>query len=654
MPRIQKIQSDFTSGEISPRLLARVDLKAYDNALLTMLNAYPLTHGGAKRRPGTVYVGEINNSAQKGRLIPFVYSKQSAYMLVFNNGYIEFVKNGSFIVNPTLHYSIASPYTEAELPDITYAQSGNVLFLAHPNHPPQQLTRTSDTNWTLQPITFTYNTISDQWYENPFIKFKLLAGGTGFVVGNAFTIAAPAGTVTQTNGAAGNGTMSGVTIKAGAPTETWTITCISAATNRYEFTVTGSVSGSPTSTWTTGNYPAAVTFFEQRLWLAGTAQNPQTLWGSKAGDYPVFTLGSNDSDAIQLTIASTNFDQLVHLESTRYLLPLSYGGEYTIQGGIASITPSSYRIRAQTTHGSNSAKPMRVAQEVLFAQKDGKKVRAISYSLAEDANIAPDITIFAEHITGNGVTDMTFSQDPDYIAWMIREDGYLLSLTHLREQQITAWARHNTDGLFESVASIPESTGTTPYLIVNRTINGVTKRYLEYIDYTNETQTDCALFGTDLVTKHTVWTGLGVLEGKTLQCRADGNVHPDVTVTGGQITLQYAANSIQVGIGYTTTLELLHPEVSPPDGTAQGRPLSVTEMTLRFQDTVACRVNGNDISFRQFGQPTDTPIAPFTGDKRVSVLGWRSPQVMKIEVVEPVQFTLLGVIMLIAVSSLTE
>jgi hypothetical protein len=280
---------------------------------------------------------------------------------------------------------------------------------------------------------------------------------------------------------------------------------------------------------------------------------------------------------------------------------------------------------------------------VLFLQKDRKKLRGISYSLAEDANTAPDITVFAEHITGTGIKSMSFSQDPDYILWAIRDDGVMLSLTHLREQQVTAWARHTTVGAFESVSCIPESTGSTPYVIAVRSVNGASRRYVEYLDYTGVAQTDCASYGQDLVTKHSVWNNLGFLEGQTVSVVADGMAHPNVIVTGGAVTLLYAANSIQVGLPYTTTLEFLRPELQLPDGTSQGRPVSISEMTLRFQDTVGCRVNGYEIPFRSFGQNLDTPIAAYTGDKQVKVLGWGSTNLMKIEQVRPMPFTLLGV-----------
>jgi hypothetical protein len=244
---------------------------------------------------------------------------------------------------------ITSGFTDAELNDITYAQSGNVLFLAHPNHAPMQLVRNSDTSWTLSTISFVFNAMADYWYENAFIKFKIISGSTAFATTDTFTITTPAGTVATVGTPTGNGTIVGVAVKSGAPSETWTVKCISATKDRQEFTVIGGVSATPTLTWASGNYPSAVTFFEQRLWYAGSASAPQTIWGSVIGNYAVMTQGAADNDACTFTIASTNFDQLIHLESTRYLLPLSYGGEFTMQGGTSSITPTSVRIRAQTS-----------------------------------------------------------------------------------------------------------------------------------------------------------------------------------------------------------------------------------------------------------------------------------------------------------------
>lgn len=658
MAKIVHFQSDFTAGEISPKLLARTDLKAYDNALKTMVNAYSMTHGGAKRRPGTMFIGEVKNSNETVRLIPFVYSKTLSFMLVLNGGVIQFVKNGSFVMNGATRYEIPIPYMESELADITFAQAGNTLYLAHTNHAPRILQRATDTSWTLTPILFTYKALSDQWYQNDYIKFKILAGTTQFAVGDVFTIVTNAsGAVTSTTGPTPAGTNKGVLYGAAVTNtkvaQTWTITCQVSTASRQEWIVSGSVSGTPTLTWNTGKFPSTVGFFEQRLYFGGTSAEPQTIWGSVTGDFTNFTIGPNDGDAVQFTFASNRYDQIVHLESARQLIAMSSGGEFSLTGGTAGITPSSVRIRANTFHGAAPAKPIRISQEVVFLQRDRRKVRAISYSVAEDTNLATDLTLFAEHITGTGVKDMTFTQDPDYLLWATRDDGVLLSMTHLRDQQITGWARHITDGYFENCASVPEETADQTYLAIRRVVNGTSKRYIELLDYTTGAMTDSATFGYN-ATKTAVWSGIDHLEGKTVAVVADGVPHGHREVIGGTVTLDYPVNNVEIGLPYTTTLEMLHPAEQLADGSSQARAVSIPKITVRFSQTSSCKVNGNNVPFRTNQVPLGQPTPLFTGDKQVALLGWRSPHTIKIEQDLPSPMTVLGVALQMAIPDLND
>lgn len=750
MSKLIHFQSDFTSGEISPKLLARTDLKAYDNALKTMINAYPMPHGGAKRRPGSVFIGEVSNSAEHGRLIPFIYSKSSSYVLVFNDGKIQFVKDGQFIMNGPVRYEISSPYLESELDDITFAQTGNALYIAHQNHIPRIIQRTSDTNWTMTAPVITYKALSDQWYQNDYIKFKIISGVSQFLVGHKFRFAVSAlgvidyfptavndsfvtktataytgylssndsksndsgntwtvlvgpthGTVaiTSTTGAftytsaaayvgadsftytmtdadgdtstatvsvdvvaittatsdslSNIGALTGVAVTNTIAAQTWTVTCVSSTSSRQEWVVSGSASATPPLTWNTGKYPGAVGFFEQRLYFASTPAEPQTIWGSAINDFTNFTLGPNNDDAVEFTFASNRYDQVVHLESARQLVAMSVGGEFSLVGGTAGITPSSVRIRANTFHGSAAAKPIRISQEVVFLQRDRKKVRAISYSVAEDTNLATDLTLFAEHITGTGLLDMTFTQDPDYLLWATRDDGMMVSMTHLREQGVTGWARHQTQGSFENCTSVPEGQADQTYLIVNRTINGANKRYVEVLDYTNGAMTDASMTGYN-ATKTATWSGCAHLEGMSVTIVADGVPHGNRTVTGGAITLDYPVNKVEIGLGYTTTLEMLHPAEQLPDGSSHARKVSIPQITLMFQDTVSCTVNGYALPFRTNLIPLGSPTPPFTGEKQVQLLGWNSPQVIRIEQKQPSQMTVLGIAMKMIVPDLTE
>lgn len=658
MAKLIHFQSDFTAGEISPKLLARTDLKAYDNALKTMLNAYSMTHGGAKRRPGTVYLGEVKDSTKKCRLIPFIYSKTASYILVFNGGVIQFIKNGAWVMNGANRYEVTVPYLESELADLSFAQSGNTLYIAHTNHAPRFIQRNTDTDWGFNLINFTYKALTDQWYTNDYVKFKLIGGTNAFAVGDVFTITTNAsGIVSATSGPTPAGTNKGVIYGAArtnnAVAQTWTITCTLSTSSRQEWVVSGSVSGTPTLTWNGGKYPSTVGFFEQRLYFGGTSAEPQTIWGSVVGDYTNFTIGPNDGDAVQFTFASNRYDQITHLESARQLLALTAGGEFSIAGGTAGVTPSSVRIRANTFHGAAPAKPIRMSQEVIFLQRDRRKVRAISYSVTEDTNLATDLTLFAEHITGSGIQDMTFTQDPDYLLWATRDDGALLSMTHLRDQQITGWARHTTDGFFENCASVPESAADQTYLVVRRVVNGVSKRYIEQLDYLTGAMTDSAVFGYN-ATKTATWSNCLHLEGKTVAVVADGVPHGNRVVTGGSITLDYPVNNVEIGLPYTTTLEMLHPAEQLADGSSQSRALSIPKITVRFSNTSSCKVNGANVPFRTNQVPLGQPTPLFTGDKQVTLLGWRSPHTIKIEQDLPAQMTVLGVALQMSIPDLND
>ena len=175
MANLQHIQTGFEWGEISERLLSRIDLPAYNKAAKVMENAYSLVHGPATKRRGTVYLKELFNSAQRGRLIPFVYSLTNKFMLIFNGGKVEFIKEGIPVqTGPGVNYQLTSPYAESELSEIRYAQSGTTMYLVHPNHPPRMLQRVTDTNWQLTSMVFNYNAVADVTFANAFISFKLI------------------------------------------------------------------------------------------------------------------------------------------------------------------------------------------------------------------------------------------------------------------------------------------------------------------------------------------------------------------------------------------------------------------------------------------------------------------------------------------------
>ena len=636
-------------------MLCRTDLDAFAKAVKEMENCYVFPHGGSTRRRGTYLVGEIFDSTEEGRLIPLIFSRTAAYLCVFNSGKIEIVHNGEFIETaPDTRFQLSHTYTEDELQEVNYAQYGNTLFLVHPNHAPAQLSRVTDTNWTLADIDFVYRALTDVWYENAYIRFKINSGSTAFAVNDNFVITVAGGVVTliTDNTTTGNGTLPAgqvIVTDATVPNQTFTINVVLSTTDRQEWTVIGSVSGEMIAQWKTDNYPAAVSFYESRLYFGGSTTQPQRIWGSVTSDITNLTLGPEDTDGIDFSIASGRFDRILHLESHRTLLPLSYGGEYSVEGATGGITPSGTRVRGQTFHGTSGIKPFRSGQEVVFVERGKKKLRAINHNVIEDANEAKDLTLLAEHITGDGLRDIAFAQDPDYTAWATREDGMLLSMTYYKEQSVLAWARHPTVGLWENVAVIPEDVGDTPYLITKRTIDAQVKRFVEFMDYEEQTWTDCSLQG-ESVTAETTWTGFDHLEGETVDIRADGMTHRQLVVEAGIIELDYPAFNISGGLPYVGKVVLLHPEVIAEGGTAQGRNLSIYKVVLRLQDSVGLVVNGEEYPFQTFDIELDTPIPPFTGDIDVRLTGWTTPNNVEITHPYPQPFTLLGAILFLSVN----
>jgi hypothetical protein len=211
--------------------------------------------------------------------------------------------------------------------------------------------------------------------------------------------------------------------------------------------------------------------------------------------------------------------------------------------------------------------PIVVNYTIVYIQSKGSQVRSLAYQFATDSYIGEDLTVMSSHLfQGHTILEWAFQQIPYSCIWAVRDDGVLLGFTYLQEQQVAAWHRHDTDGRFESVCTIVEGNVDAVYVVVNRTINGQQKRYIERFDSRQFTAIQDAFFVDAGLTYDgapaTVFTGLDHLEGKTVSILADGNVHPQRVVTGGSVTLEYAASVVHIGLPITaevTTLNLSMP-----------------------------------------------------------------------------------------------
>ena len=229
-----------------------------------------------------------------------------------------------------------------------------------------------------------------------------------------------------------------------------------------------------------GDFPSAIAVLNQRLYLAGTVSHPQTIYGSRIGDYEDFNIGIDDDDPLEFTISSEQSSRIKWLLGRDQLFIGTVSGEWLATGGANGITPTSIQVLKQSAYGSAFNRAMTVADSILFYQKGGKKLREYIYSNDNKAYLAQDLTFFADHITLPGIVESSYQQNPDSILWNTKEGGGLIGLTYDRTSQIAGWHRHDTYGEFESVASVIGSTGEDElWFVVSRKINGNYHRFIE-------------------------------------------------------------------------------------------------------------------------------------------------------------------------------
>ena len=562
--RFQPIIESFTTGEISPLLLGRVSTDQYSAGCKTMENAIPESHGGFKRRPGSVFVSEVKDSTKSTRLIPFNISRDESYILELGDLYMRFYTNHGQIQSGGSAYEITTPWGQNDLFDIHFAQANDIMYMVHDKFNPRKLTHSGSTSWALSQPTLT----GTPWNGN--------------------------------------------------------------ADNHAD------------------GFPRTVAFFEQRLWLGGTISKPNTLWGSKVGDFENFTIPgtANPDDPVEYTLATYTKDTLQWLAPAEVLFIGTTANEHRLAPNSYISVDNLPDITRQSSYGSRHIQPQYIGSKTVFVQGSGLQVRTFSINTRASVEVYDSINLawLNEHITVGGIVDMSFEMIPDSILWSVRNDGTLLSMTYDPALGDTGfegvgWARHPMDGNVESVATIYSSAKDETWVVVKRTINSVTKRYIEYLDSAKYTDSTLSYSGSSATTIG----GLTHLEGKVLNILADGAVHPQKTVASGSITLDYAATAVDAGLPFTPKVIPVEVEGGIPSGVSQGLPKRWVQCKLRLHQSALPKVNGVRPADRTPASPMDAVEPLTTGDSQHYNLGHSENGQITIEQDLPVAMHVLAV-----------
>ena len=456
----------FTAGEMSDSMQGRTDFAKYFSAASRIENFVVLPHGPITRRPGTYFVSEVKTSSAKTRLIPFSFSTEQTYILEFGNQYIRFYKDDGQITSGGSAYEISSPYTTAQLFDLKFAQSADVMYICNENHPVKKLSRTGHTSWTLADVDFTDGPYLD---SNTSSTTMTPSGTTGSI-----TITASSSAFVSTDVDRFINFSNGY-----AKITAFTSATVVSATVENDFDNTNAVTDWKLGAFsTTTGHPRCVSFFEQRLVFAGTSNQPQTMFFSKSGDYENMTSGTNDDDAMIYTIASNQVNAIQALKATRTLIVMTTGGEYAVSSGASqdAITPTNINIRKQSNYGSSGVDALSIGNATIFLQRARRKIRELAYNFDTDGYTAPDLTILADHISESGLTDMSYQQEPYSVVWAVRADGQMAGLTYNRLENVVAWHRHIFGGKSDTGKTVKQQkiSFTANSTNVNTTSNQIT------------------------------------------------------------------------------------------------------------------------------------------------------------------------------------
>ena len=751
MPVTRTFKQAFSGGEISPEMFGRISDTKFQQGAAIMRNFVAKPQGPAQNRPGFAFVREVKDSTKATRLISFTFNTTQTMVLEFGEEYFRFHTQGqtlfydngtawnsgtNYVVgdialyngvnyyaktahsnsqppnatnwyplptNPNI-YEIPHSYAEADLFDVHYVQSADVLTLVHPLHPPKELRRLGATKWELKLIDFGSPIAAPTGVSvTAYLPPSTSTNADTKLDHNYVVTAVKANLIDESNQSSTATAQNNIFVTGAKNTITWN--AVTGASRYRVYKDQGGIFGfiGETTTTTivddniapdfsrtppihendfvgTGNYPGAVSYFEQRRVFAGTNNAPQSIWMTKSGTESNMSFGLpiRDDDRIEFRVAAREANTIRHIVPLTQLLLLTGSAEWRVTSvNSDAITPTSISVKPQSYVGANNSQPVIVNNSLVYGAARGGHVRELGYNWQANGFITGDLSLRAPHLFDNfTILDMSLAKAPIPVVWMVSSNGKLLGLTYVPEQQIGAWHQHDTDGLFESVACVSEGDDDVTYCVIKRIIDGDVVRYVErmgtrlfatqrdsfFVDAgstyngtntdTNRTVTisggtnftkgetvtvtvNYNLFnappsvadkndaivivdGTTLyrltilgTSSQTVATakldkdlpaslrntgittyevardkisGLGYLEGKTLNILADGAVHPQRVVSSGEISLERAASVVHLGLPYESDLNTL-PLALQIEALGQGRVKNLNHVWLRVLES---------------------------------------------------------------------
>lgn len=721
---VRTLQRSFSGGEVSPEMLGRLDDVKFQSGLALCRNFIVKPQGPAQNRPGFAYVSTAKDSTKQSRLIPFTYSTTQTMVIQFGHQHIRFHTLGAnLLTTPAAYngatayvvgdsasfagvnyyciaattgnappnvtywypmpaggvYEIPSPYAEADLFDIHYVQSADVLTLVHPGYAPRELRRVSATSWTLTVISFAAGIAAPTGvsatpavvatdYDYSYVVTAIAADGV------SESVASTAGTC-----------QSNIFSTGGANTIAWS--AVTGASRYSVYKLQGGLYGYIGQTTglsvvddniapdlsktpplyetvfnTTSEYPGAVSYYEQRRTFAGTINKPQNLWATRSGTESAmsYSLPTRDDDRISFRVAAREANTIRHIVPLTQLILLTSSAEWLVTSGDV-LTPSTVNVRPQSYVGANNVQPVVINNTMIYGAARGGHARELAYNWQANGFVTGDLCLRSAHLfDGLELVDMAYMKAPQPIVWAISSNGKLLGLTYVPDQQIGAWHQHDTQGEFESCAVVAEGGEDFLYCVIKREIDGADVRYVERMASRQFSDPEDAFFvdcgATYDGAAATTISGLDHLEGETVSILADGAVRAQQVVTGGAIELDISASVVQVGLPITADLQTLPLAMQIDGAFGQGRAKNINKVWLRVFESSGIFAGPSLDRLKEYkqrtGEPYDTPPAFKTAEIQLSLSpSWSDGGQIYIRQSDPLPLTIVSMSLEVALGA---
>jgi len=739
MPQTYSYLRSFAGGELSREMAGRIDDAKLQVSASEITNMYVDPRGFAARTPGTLFVAASPSGVGTADpesnmiLIPFIFSEEDTLVIgitrydrivAFNNPdpitlfdpqcAITFYSFGAQVLSPStgLPYTLQGPWSD--LSKLSWSQSADTITITSDEHPPYELIRNGPADWTLLLATFGASTTPpSDLTASPFIfpttpgpiaipyEYAVTSVGqdntesdlsvirTATVdfntVGRSDSVSLSWPPVTGANGyniyrrAAGGGSWG--LIRQTANT----------FTNDDRFVVPNFGVQPPINTpvfTAAGDYPGTVERHQQRRWFAGYRDDPLRVDASRTGSESDFSIRvpAQDTDALRFRIASNDGSPIRHLVALQEMLAFTSAGVFKIDAVQSNaLTPTTLNIQIQDNVGSSRTRPIVQESDVLYESARGSSIRRLSRDAQGYRSI--DLTVRARHLfERRRIVSMAFQRNPVPILWCVLDNGNVVALTYLPEEDVYAWHRHSFgQGKARSVVVVPEGNEDAVYFVVRwparagaqfpGSIYDTVERLapMRPVDTFNQPYLQSAMLSIDPPGPRFVFTGLTHLRGKLVQVRQNDKTHrPVVVAEDGTVTLQQAFDiqdgPIWIGRPFISRLVTMPLSLETP-GFVQALVKNFSRIYLKLFDSLGGRIGivgkggevrntidrsnddaeeGGIFAVNWAPMPTDPAETSKNrrGDFEVSIRGTGTVQAqLAIEQREPLPFVLQGITM---------